>query len=211
MRAVNLLPRQVSNPKVVIDRMLVLGIALTLLVTTLVAGGFFLEKSHAASEAKRAAAIEAAVEHLRNQQSSSPTPAARLEIPVVLSQAQPWHVALDSVLSSRVAWDTFLQELEYVVPDNVSISNVTVGGAGAASGVTDGSITLAGSAFSSEDVAVFLSTLARVPGVSDTTLVNETRNAGSKDLSFQITAQMALPAALTAPPVTEMTTTPTGG
>jgi Tfp pilus assembly protein PilN len=212
MRAVNLLPRQTSNKKVGIDRVLVAAVAFTVFVVAALAGGFFLEKAHAATARQRLAAAQAALAQVQSQQPSTHSPApAQLQIPVVLSQQEPWHVALDAALSTRVAWDVLLRQLEYVVPDRVSLTNVTVGGAGASAGATSGTITLGGYAFSSDDLAIFLSTLARVPNVSQVTLVSTTTNAGSKVQTFQITAQMSLPAALTAPPATDTTTTTTGG
>jgi Tfp pilus assembly protein PilN len=211
MRAVNLLPRQTSSKKTGIDRAVVVGVVVTTVVAAIVAGGFFLEKAHAATTQKRLTAVQAELARVQAQQptthSSGPS---QLQVPVVLSQQEPWHVALSAVLATRVSWDTLLSQLEYVVPDRVSLTSVTVGGAGDAAGGTSGTITLGGYAYSSDDVAVFLSTLARVPNVSQVTLVNATTNAGSKVQTFQITAQMALPAALTAPPATDTTTT-TGG
>lgn len=209
MRAVNLLPRQATpDEKLGLDAAVVTGVAVTVLVATIVAGGFFLARAHAATQRQRMAAAQAALTRVQSQQPSTHSPApVMLQIPVVLSQEEPWHVALDAALSNRVSWDVLLQQLEYVVPDRVRLTNVTVGGAGAAAGATSGTITLGGYAFSSDDVAVFLSTLARVPKVSQVTLVSSTASAGSKVQNFQITAQMALPAALTAPPATDTTTT----
>ena len=116
------------------------------------------------TQRQRLAAAQAALARAQSQQPSTHSPApAQLQIPVVLSQQQPWHVALDAALSTRVAWDVLLRQLEYVVPDKVSLTNVTVGGAGASAGATSGTITIGGSAFSSNDVAVFLSTLAARP------------------------------------------------
>jgi Tfp pilus assembly protein PilN len=212
MRAVDLLPRQTSDDKLVIDRAVGVGIALTLLIAAIVAGGFFLEKANATGAQQRLAAVQAALQNAENQQPSTNAPApAQLQVPVVLSQAQPWHVALDAALATRVSWDVLLRQLEYVVPDRVTLNTVTVGGGAATAGAASGTITLGGSAFGSKDVAVFLSTLARVPHVSQVTLVSTTANAGSSVMTFQITAQMALPAALTAPPPATDTTTTTGG
>lgn len=212
MRAVNLLPRQLtSDEKLGIDRAVVVSVAVTVLVAVLLAGGFFLEKTHAATERQRLATVQAELAQIESQQPSTNSSApAQLQIPVVLSQQAPWHVALDSALSTRVAWDTLLRQLEYVVPDRVILTSVTVGGSGAAAGQTSGTITLGGSAFSSNDVAVFLSTLARVPNVSQVTLVSDATTVGTNIQTFQITAQMSLPVALTAPPATDTTTT-TGG
>ena len=100
-----------------------------------------------------------------------------------------------------------LRQLEYVVPGRVTVTNMTIGGTGTPSGA----ILIGGTAFSSNDIAVLLSTLARVPHVSQVALVNTTAASSESNLqTFQVTAQMALPAAVTAPPVTDTTTT-TGG
>jgi Tfp pilus assembly protein PilN len=209
MRAVNLLPRETSSNKLAIDRGLVTCFAITVLVAALLAGGFFLEKAHASNERQRLAAAQAELVQAQNQQPTTNAPAsAQLSIPAVLSQQQPWNVALDSAVSTRVAWDVLLQQLEYVVPDRVSLTSVSLGGAGA---TASGTITIGGNAFSADDVAVFLATLARVPKISQVNLVSNSTSVGAKVQNFQITAQMTLPAALTAPPPTDTTTTTTGG
>ncbi len=208
MRAVNLLPRETSANKLGVDRTVVVGIAVTVFVAAILAGGFFLEKANAASARQRLADVQAALVQAQTQQPSAHSPGPnRLQIPVVLSQQEPWHVALDSALSTRVAWDAFLLQLEYAVPDKVTLTNITLGGAGVGAGAASGAITLGGNAFSAHDVAVFLSTLARLPKVSQVSLVSHTITTGSKYGTFSITAQMTLPAALTTPPPTDTTAT----
>jgi Tfp pilus assembly protein PilN len=211
MRAVNLLPRQATtDEKLGLDRAVVVGVAITVLVAVMLAGGFFLEKAHAATQRQRLAAAQSALAQAQSQQPSNASPRAQLQIPVVLSQQEPWHVALHAALAARVSWDVLLRQLEYVVPDRVRLTAVTVGGSGASAGAASGTITLGGYVFSSDDLAVFLSTLARVPNVSQVTLVSTTTTSGSTIQTFQITAQMTLPAALTAPPATDTTSTTTG-
>src|SRR5690348_15929514 len=113
MRAVNLLPRETSNKKLGIDRALVAGVAFTALVAALLAGSFFLEKAHAATQRQRLAAAQAALAQAQSQQPTTHSPApAHLQIPVVLSQQQPWHVALNAALATRVSWDVLLTQLE---------------------------------------------------------------------------------------------------
>ena len=179
-----------------------------MLVAAIMAGGFFLEKAQASTERQRLATAQTALVRAQSQQPTAGQPAPKhLETPVVLSQAEPWHVALDSALATRVAWDVLLRQLEYVVPGRVTVTNMTIGGTGS----TSGAILIGGTAFSSNDIAVLLSTLARVPHVSQVALVNTTAASSESNLqTFQVTAQMALPAAVTAPPVTDTTTT-TGG
>ncbi len=211
MRAVNLLPRETNKANLGADRALVVGIAVTVLIASILAGAFFLEQANAASARQRLAAAQAALAAAQSQTPSAHSPMpARLQVPVVLSQQVPWHLALTAALSTRVAWDVLLRQLEFAVPDKISLTSVTLGGAGATAGATSGTITLGGSAFSSDDVAVFISTLQRLPNVSQVNLVSNTTNTGSKVQTFSISAQMNLPAALTAPPVTDTTTT-TGG
>ena len=146
MRAVNLLPPEESNGRSVgFDRTVGVGIAVTVVVAAIVAGGFFLEKAQAATERQRLATAQTALVRAQSQQPSAGQPAPKhLETPVVLSQEEPWHVALDAALASRVSWDVLLKQLEYVVPSRITITNVTIGGTGT---TTSGSIAIGGSSF----------------------------------------------------------------
>jgi Tfp pilus assembly protein PilN len=212
MRAVNLLPRQTSSKELGFDRTLAVGIAVTVLVAAILAGGFFLEKANAASARRQLADAQAALAQAQTPQptthSSGP---AKLTVPVVLSQQEPWHVALDAAISTRVAWDAMLQQLEYAVPNRITLTSVTLGAAGTAASAASGAIALSGTAFSSDDVGAFMATLARLPKVSLVNLVSDQTNIGSPVHTFSITAQMTLPAALTAPPATGTTSTTTTG
>ncbi len=213
MRAVNLLPRSTSSSrKAGFDRVLAVGLAITVLVVAALAGGFFLEKAHAGTERRALAAAQAALATAQSQHPTTQTPApAQLQAPAVLLQSAPWHLALDAALASRVSWDVLLSQLEYVVPARVILTSVTIGGA---NGATGGSVTLGGSAFSMHDIGVFLSTLAHVPKLSQVTLVSSAANTGQGSKSvvtFQITAQATLPAAPVAPTAATDTTTTTGG
>lgn len=208
MRAVNLLPRDTSSNSLGFDRTLAVGIAVTVFVAAILAGGFFLERDNAASARQRLADAQAALTAAQTQQPSTPSSGSpRLQIPVVLSQLEPWHVALDSAVATRVAWDALLRQLEYAVPDRITLTAVTLGGAGDGSGTPSGSIALTGNAFSADEVAAFLATLARLPKVSQVTLVSNATNAGSTVQNFSVTAQLAVPAAAAAPSATATTST----
>ncbi len=204
MRAVNLLPNQTSGKSVGFDRALAIAAAVTVVVVVAVAGGFFLEKANAGTASREAVAAQAALDQALSQQPTTHSPApAQLQIPVVLSQEQPWHLALDSALSTRVAWDVLLSQLEYVVPSTMTLTNVTLGSAPGAAG---GTISLGGTAFSSKDIAVFLAALSRVPKVSQVALTSSAAEVGRNDVTFQISAVLTLPAAVTAPVDTSTTT-----
>jgi len=210
MRAVNLLPRETGSKKLGVDRGLAIGIAVTVFIAAILAGGFFLERANAASANQRLADAQAALTAAQTQQPTTHTSGpARLQIPVVLSQQEPWHVALDAAISTRVAWDNVLQQLEYAVPDRITLTSVSLGGAGSTPGGASGAIALSGTSFSSADVAVFLSTLSRLPKVSQVVLVSDQANVGSPVHNFSVTAQLTLPVALTAPPATTDTTATT--
>lgn len=210
MRAVNLLPCETTAKKFVLDRPTIVGVAFTAVVVLALFGGFFLERAHAGTERQQQAAAQSALAQAQSRQTSTNSPPRRqLSSPVVLSQQEPWHVALDAALATRVSWDVLLRELEFVVPDRVTLTNVTVGGVGATPGSSSGAITLGGSAYSAQDIALFLSTLERVPKLSQVTLVSSAIDNGSKVDTFQITAQMTVPAPPAAP--TADTTTTTGG
>ncbi len=211
MRAVNLLPRETGSKKPKFDRALVGGFSSSVLVAAILAGGFFLEKAHAANARQQLAEVQTELTQAQNKQPTTHTHGpATLQLPAVLAQQQPWQTALDSALSTRVAWDVLLRQLAYVVPDRITLTSVSLGGAGGTPGSASGTITLGGNAFSSDDIAVFLAMLARVPKVSQVNLVSNATNVGTPVQNFQITAQMSLPVALTAPPATDTTTT-TGG
>jgi Tfp pilus assembly protein PilN len=212
MRAINLLPRETNSPKLGFEHTILVGMAFTLVVAVAVAGGFYIEKAQAATERQRLAVAQAALSQAQSQKPSANAPVL-LQVPAVLSQEQPWHVALHTALTSRVAWDVLLRQLEYVVPDKISLTSVTLGGAGATPGAAGGTITLGGSAFSSADIATFLSTLARVPKLSQVTLLTSSTSKGKGKgtrsvTTFQITAQMTVPAP-PAPPAAPGTDTST--
>ena len=203
MRAVNLLPRETRSKKLGWNSELTAGIVFTLLLVVALVGGFVVERSHAASERQRLATAQAALDRANSHLSEQ----ARLKVPDVLSQAQPWHLALDSALSTRVSWDVLLAQLEYVVPARVGLTTVSFGSAPGATGATTATVSLGGNASSLHDVAVFLSTLAHVPTLSQVTLNSTAANTGgAKVFTFQITAQVILPAAVVAPSADATTT-----
>ena len=104
MRAVNLLPPDESNGRDGgFDRALGAGVAVTVLVAAIMAGGFFLEKAHASTEQQRLATAQTALVRAQSQQPTAGQPAPKhLETPVVLSQAEPGTSR--STPRSRPAW-----------------------------------------------------------------------------------------------------------
>jgi len=214
MRAVNLLPRTTTSRQFAWNTELAAGVGFTLIIIVALIGGFLLERSNASSAKQQLASAQAALARAQRQPKAKQ---AKLQIPEVLSQAQPWHIALDSALSTRVSWDVLLSQLEYVVPAKVVLTNVTFGAASNGSGTpsaaasTSASVQLGGTAYSLHDIGVFLSTLARVPKLTQVTLVNTATDKGTNTTTFQISAQVSLPAAAVASAGAATTTTTAGG
>lgn len=218
MRAVNLLPGESSGGNFSLDRLLIGAIALTVIVIAAVGGGYFLEKSHATTAQQQLAQARAELARAQAQAAAHPA-TAKLQVPAVLSQEQPWHLALNTAISTRMPWDVFLAELEYVTPSRVVLTTLSVGSSGSnnsfgdtstfgdTSGAPTTTLTIGGSAFNQHDLAVFMSTLARVPRVSDVSITS----TGVDDtgiVTFQISAHVSLPVGITPPaPVTDTTTT----
>src|SRR5579862_5407056 len=100
MRAVNLLPRQAGRRKIGWNSELAAGIAFTAIVAVAVVGGFIHERSHTSAARQQLAAAQAAYASATSAQPTQQS--AKLQTPAALQQAQPWHVALDSALSTRV-------------------------------------------------------------------------------------------------------------
>lgn len=212
MRAVNLLPRATTSREFAWNTELAAGVAFTVIIVVAIFGGFLFERSHANSARQQLATAQAALDRAKRQPKAKQ---AQLQIPDVLSQAQPWRIALNSALSTRVSWDILLSQLEYVVPARVVLTNVTFGaaanGAASTTGAANASVTLGGTAYSLHDIGVFLSTLERVPKLTQVALVSTATDNGSKTTTFQISAQVTLPATSDAPSSSTNTTTTTGG
>jgi len=205
MRAVNLLPREKTGRKVAWNGELAASIALTVLIAVAVLGGFLVERSHAGAQRQRLAAAQTALDTATAQAAAKQT---RLQMPDVLTQVEPWHIALKTALSTRVSWDVLLSQLSYVVPARVILTSVSFGSAGATTTATTATVTLGGNAYTLHDVAVFLSTLARIPTLSKVSLVSSSASIGTNVVTFQITAQVTLP---TVAPATTTDTSITGG
>ncbi|MDX6480133.1 MAG: hypothetical protein QOG85_643 [Gaiellaceae bacterium] len=220
MRAVNLLPRETSTRTLDVNSELSAAIAFTAVILVAVLGGFFLERSHVTAEKQRLASIQATFDKETAEANAKHT---QLQNPDVLSQEQLWHVALDSALSTRMRWDVLLAQLEYVTPDRIRLTNVTFGSPPAATSAPGSSVTsslvgqtvatvqISGNAYTLQDIAVYLSTLSRVPKLSQVRLVTSTRTKGSDWGTFQLKAQVILPTAPAPPVATTDTTTDSGG
>jgi Tfp pilus assembly protein PilN len=171
MRAVNLLPRDEPTKSFQATRGVVFGgvggaalVTALLVAMTMNAGG--------AVDAK-----QAEVDALRSEIAAIPAPTVTdTSTDDALATEKGARVgALSAALTSRVAWDRVLRQVSLVLPEDVWLTKLsataptpaTAESAPAASGVT-----LAGSTYSQNGVARFLSRLAVIPDLANVRLLS---------------------------------------
>ena len=219
MRAVNLLPDDPTQRKSIRkeDPAVVVGSALGVIVLLALGAGFMnvhakvnaeqAKLSAARSElaqlslVKRHAAVVLKPVHVK----------AIVPVPAVTSEQQPRLDALSSAMSTRIAWDRILREFSLVLPNDVSLTSLTmtapavvatVPGAAPVAG-TQG-FTIGGTAYSHDGVARLLSRLMLIPDLANVTLSNSAAAANSASASsvqFSISAEIkGAPAPVAAAP-----------
>jgi hypothetical protein len=196
MKAVNLLPREVTKTKS--DRPsapLIVGFVTGVFVLVILAAMFFKESatvSHKRTELQAARAELAQV----------PAPAPPDNAITTLNGEQANRVtALQSALNSRIAWDRVLREVSLVLPKDVWLSSLTLQAPAAPPaipGTTTGSpppppttttpqatapapsdFVMNGNAFNHVGVARLMARLALVPDLENVTLNHSTRATGT--------------------------------
>ncbi len=216
MRAVNLLPREATKQsKKLTDQMPALvGAGCGVFITGVLALGFMHESGSVKSTQRE---LEQAKKELAN------TPRPAKVAPVVDPNAQlageksARITAVSTVVGARIGWDRILREFSLVLPDDVSLTSLSLQ-TPQASATTPGvttvgapapvSMTIVGETYSHDSVARLLARLALIPELSDVTLSSDASSTaaatgGPNLLSFTITAALkATPGAssLTAPP-----------
>jgi Tfp pilus assembly protein PilN len=221
VRAVNLLPRDAAQAKSIRneDPAVVVGSALGLIVVIALSAGFMTAHSKASSEQKKltSAQIELGKLSLHKQQEAqaeTPKPTRPIiPIPAVTSEEQPRLDAIAGAMSTRIAWDRILREFSLVVPDDVTISSLSMTAPTASAGQ---GLAISGLAFSHDGVARLLSRLMLIPDLSGVTLASSTAASnGASGVSFSISAAVKgapVPAApATTPATTDTSSTTTTG
>jgi Tfp pilus assembly protein PilN len=247
MRAVNLLPKELQTRKSIReeDPAVVVGSALGLVVMIALGLAFYVAHTAAGTQQKRLDAARLSLAQLSikaHHQKPKPKKPAEPITPIVpppsiTGQEAAWLSAVETNLSQRIAWDRVLREVSLVMPDDVTLTSLTMTAPVTApvipgvvstppAGGSQGFV-VAGNAFSYDSVARLLSRLTLVPDLTDVTLTS-TGSGGSAGagagsapaagVQFNITANVrgapapAAPAVTTTPPVdTSTTTTAAGG
>jgi hypothetical protein len=227
MRAVNLLPKEFQAHKSLReeDPAVVVGSALAVVVLIALGASFLVAHGKAGTEQKRLTAARLALAQLSTRKvpvTHPKKPAAPITPivppPTIVGDEAAWLTAVSSTLSQRIAWDRVLREVSLVMPDDVTLSSLTmtaptpVGAIPGAAAAPAQGFVIDGSAFSYPSVARLLSRLGLVPDLSAVTLTNSSADKGG--VAFSITATVkgapAPPApAPTTPAATDTTATTT--
>jgi hypothetical protein len=188
MRAVNLLPRELRQSKSFReeDPAVVVGSALGVIVIIALGSAFFVAHGKAGSEQARLTRDQLELAALSQQQRPTPKPVKPSEPitpivppPSVTGQEATWLSAVGTNLSQRVAFDRVLRDVSLVVPDDITLTSMTMAAPETAAPVpgvppppaTQGFV-ISGTAFSYDSVARLLSRLSLVPDLSGVTLTS---------------------------------------
>jgi Tfp pilus assembly protein PilN len=210
MRAVNLLPREVTKTKGrQVSPPLLTGMIAAVVVVAVLGTGFV---RGSANVAHKRSELDAA----RAELALVPAPVAPDTTSSKLSTERAQRItALQGALNGRISWDRVLREISLVLPDDVWLTGLTLEAPSAAvpvaadstttettpapatpAPVTTG-FTMNGKAFTHVGVARLLKRLALIPDLEHVTLGHSTRTAvGTRDaVEFSVTAGVRVPGA----------------
>ena len=172
MRAVNLLPRDEVKRSFEAKRGVAFGAAagaalvtVVLVSMTISAGGSVGEK-------------QAELDALRAEVAAIPAPVVKdKSTDDVLAAEKGARVgALSAALTTRIAWDRVLRQISLVLPEDVWLTSLSAtapkGGPVADAAVSTSGVNLAGSTYSQNGVARFLSRLAVIPDLENVRLLS---------------------------------------
>jgi len=235
MRAVNLLPRDMQQRKSFReeDPAVVVGSALGVIVMIALGAAFFVAHGKANTQQARLTKAQlelAALSEKKREEQKPAKPSAPITPivppPAITGQEASWLSAVSTNLSQRIAFDRVLRDVSLVIPDDITLSSMTMS-APIAAVATPGvpppaasqGFVIAGTAFSYDSVARLLSRLALVPDLNTVTLTStgsgaapgSTGSSSGGGVQFNISAAIkgapAPPAPAVVPPAPIDTTT----
>ena len=242
MRAVNLLPKELQTRKSIReeDPAVVVGSALGLVVMIALGLAFYVEHGAAAKQQARLNTARLALAQLSVKEHELKPKSTKPKVPItpvvpppsVTGQEATWLSSVETNLSDRIAWDRVLREVSLVMPDDVTLTSLTMTAPSTAAvipGVSEPTtssatgFSIAGDAFSYDSVARLLSRLELVPDLNDVTLTNTSSGSATTGgssggstagVQFNISANVkgapAPPATVTTTPPVDTSTTTTG-
>jgi Tfp pilus assembly protein PilN len=224
MRAVNLLPKDSGQAKNIRneDPAVVIGSAVGLVVLIALSLAFFVAHTNAgAAQTKLSAArIELGKLSLVKRPVYKVPKVTRpiIPIPAVTGEETALLQAVSGALSTRIAWDRILREFSLVVPNDVTITTLSLTAppttaalpGAVTTAATPTGLVLMGNAYSQDSVARLLSRLMLIPDLTDVTLASSTAMPNNGGVVFNIAASVkGAPVAPLPPPVTTPTDTTT--
>jgi len=191
MRAVNLLPPDAYAPKQRLPHApVVLAATVPVLAGALVYLGYSVEHSKVVSRQSHLGLVQSEIAAL------APSPTLVAESATIASQRTSRESALQDALSKRMAWDVMFDRLGRVFPAGSWLTGLSAQSPTPASSTSSTSnptgFTATGYADSQATVAMVISRLALVPGLSNVALSSTTTTTvGSKTvIQFALTAQV---------------------
>jgi Tfp pilus assembly protein PilN len=222
MRAVNLLPRDMQQRKSFReeDPAVVVGSALGVIVMIALGAAFFVAHGKANTQQARLtkAQLELAALSEKKREAQKPAkPSAPITPivppPAITGQEASWLSAVSTNLSQRIAFDRVLRDVSLVIPDDITLSSMTLSAPlstvavpGVPPPTASQGFVIAGTAYSYDSVARLLSRLALVPDLNTVTLTSTGSGAsagstGGGGVQFNISAAIKGAPAPPAPPV----------
>lgn len=226
MRAVNLLPKDSGQAKNIRneDPAVVIGSAVGLVVVIALGLSFFVAHTNASAAQTKlnAARIELGKLSLVKRPVYKVPKVTRpiIPIPAVTGEETALMQAVSGALSTRIAWDRILREFSLVVPDDVTITSMSLTAppdtpqtpGAVTTAATPTGLVLMGTAYSHDSVARLMSRLMLIPDLTDVTLSSSTAMGNGGGVQFSIAANVkGAPVPVLPPPVVPTDTTTTSG
>ena len=172
MRAVNLLPRDEVKRSFEAKRGVAFGAAAGAALVTVVLVSMTISAGGAVGEK------QAQLDTLRAEIAAIPAPVVKdTSTDDALAAEKSARVgALSAALTTRIAWDRVLRQVSLVLPEDVWLTSLAAtapkGAAAADAAASTSGVTLAGSTYSQNGVARFLSRLAVIPDLENVRLLS---------------------------------------
>ena len=193
MRAVNLLPRDLTDGRKLPGVPALVACGGTVLVTLFLAVSFLSASSNVATAKQELADAQARLAEIPQPRAPSPI------VSQLPAQKQDRVTQLSSVLSSRIAFDRILREVSQIVPNDVWLQSLTASAPTApvpgAAPTTPTGFQVSGYTYSQDAVARFLARLEVVPDLTEVTLGSSQRTTLSSRPVVQFTISANVKAA----------------